>query len=197
MTFDKFSCYLGRSMARRKTRFRKMTLVISPRNQPIRAIRWEDAIKLRYEGLVDVLVEYDEEVKSPSVTWRMPAVVRLRKLDKKDIRKIRYKRDYVLERDGYGTPDGLRCQYCRAPLKKKEATIDHVNPRARGGHSDYTNVVVACEGCNKAKGRKTCDEWGKFPIKTPKAPEKVVFPRVMAPQESIPDEWVGYARIAV
>ena len=56
------------------------TLLLTPWYIPIQVLHWQDAIKMVYEETVDVVVEYDEDVRSPSVTWKMPAVVRLRKL---------------------------------------------------------------------------------------------------------------------
>ena len=55
------------------------TLVLTPWYFPHKVIRWEDAITLCYLGKVDVVVSYDDEIRSPSTTLRMPAVVRLRR----------------------------------------------------------------------------------------------------------------------
>ena len=55
-------------------------------------------------------------------------------------------REYLLEKYGH------RCVYCRAcdvPLN-----IDHVVPRALGGTDRITNLVTACEPCNKDKGKR-------------------------------------------
>ena len=55
------------------------TLLLTAWYFPLRVLRWQDAVKMVYEGTVDGLAEYDEELRSPSVTWNMPAVVRLRR----------------------------------------------------------------------------------------------------------------------
>ncbi len=186
-------------MARNNTKTRvtgKKVLVLTPFYLPIRVIGWTDAIKLKYEDLVDVLVEYDEEVSSPSITWKIPAVIRLRKLAKKDIRSIRYKWSEVKLRDN------MTCQFCGVQCterkgKPNSATKDHVHPRSRGGGSDYTNIVVACADCNRKKGSKTCDEWGHWPKQKPTIPRNIVFPRMLQPQENVPVEWEGYVKEVV
>lgn len=54
---------------------------------------------------------------------------------------------------------GGRCGYCRRPCKLRgpvydemKATLDHVIPRSGGGPECAWNKVMACRGCNEAKG---------------------------------------------
>jgi 5-methylcytosine-specific restriction endonuclease McrA len=51
---------------------------------------------------------------------------------------------------------GGRCYYCRSrmggPGELREATIDHVIPKAGGGTDRLSNLVAACRLCNAAKG---------------------------------------------
>ena len=42
------------------------TLLLTPWYIPIEVLHWQDAIKMVYEETVDVVVEYDEEVRSLS-----------------------------------------------------------------------------------------------------------------------------------
>jgi 5-methylcytosine-specific restriction endonuclease McrA len=60
---------------------------------------------------------------------------------------------------------GQACAYCdcvfdRTPMSsnKLQATIDHVNPIALGGHHTLANVVPACRGCNMKKLAKPPEE---------------------------------------
>ena len=53
-----------------------------------------------------------------------------------------------------------RCAYCKrtdAPLQ-----VEHLTPRARGGSDRVSNLTLACEPCNRAKGTQTAAEFG-FP----------------------------------
>lgn len=43
------------------------------------------------------------------------------------------------------------CYYCKNQFNKKELSMDHIIPLARGGYSARNNVVVACLKCNAKK----------------------------------------------
>jgi HNH endonuclease len=58
------------------------------------------------------------------------------------------KRKEIFERDGY------RCVYCGTQLPGEELTLDHVQPRVRGGDRSEGNLVTACGGCNTLKGQQ-------------------------------------------
>ena len=60
-------------------------------------------------------------------------------------------REYLLEKWG------RKCTYCdkeNIPLQ-----IEHINPRANGGTNRISNLCLACEKCNKAKGTKDIKDW--------------------------------------
>jgi 5-methylcytosine-specific restriction endonuclease McrA len=53
-------------------------------------------------------------------------------------------REYLLEKFG------RKCAYCGATNTRLE--IDHVHSRSKGGSNKVSNLTLACEPCNKAKG---------------------------------------------
>ena len=60
-------------------------------------------------------------------------------------------REFLLERDG------RRCAYCDAehvPLQ-----VEHVVARARGGSDRTSNLTLACDPCNQAKGSRPIEEF--------------------------------------
>ena len=63
------------------------------------------------------------------------------------------KRDEVFARDGH------RCVYCGQPFHAESLTVDHVQPRVRGGDNSAGNVVTACGGCNVQKGHRRLAEY--------------------------------------
>ena len=145
----------------------RSALVLTSWYFPIKVVPWTTAITMLYKGVVDVIASYDEEVCSPSVTWKLPAVLRLRRVTPNKKTRIRYSRRSVYQRDGF------RCQYCGDRLREADLTTDHVLPRCRGGTTTFTNIVTACKPCNLRKDRQSCDEAGMFPINWPRAPREL------------------------
>lgn len=50
--------------------------------------------------------------------------------------------------------DGLRCVYCAGTFPPEELTLDHVEPRMRGGDHSDGNLVTACRACNTRKASR-------------------------------------------
>lgn len=48
--------------------------------------------------------------------------------------------------------DDWRCVYCGQVFAVEALSVDHVQPRMRGGDGSGGNVVTACRGCNTRKG---------------------------------------------
>jgi 5-methylcytosine-specific restriction endonuclease McrA len=161
------------------------TLLLTPWYFPIKVLRWQDAVKMKYEETVDVVVEYDDLIRSPSVTWRMPAVVRLRKMARTDSRGVKFSRRNVYQRDGYS------CQYCGAKKPVRELSYDHVVPRSVGGRTSWENIVTACKACNSRKDDQTCDEAGMWPSRPPRRPRTLPLGPPLFDRE-VPREWLGF-----
>ena len=102
----------------------KKTLVLSSWYFPHRIVSWESAVTLVFLEKAQVVVEYDEEVRSPSVSIRMPAVIRLNRPVKLTKTSPKLTRGNLYLRDGYC------CVYCEERLPVRELTYDHVIPRA-------------------------------------------------------------------
>src|ERR1051326_3242445 len=68
----------------------EQTLLLNATYEPLKIVHWQKAITLMCQGKVEVVAEYDREVRSVSITFRLPSVIRL-------LRFIRIKRrfDYV------------------------------------------------------------------------------------------------------
>jgi 5-methylcytosine-specific restriction endonuclease McrA len=164
------------------------TLLLSPWYVPIKVLRWQDAVKMRYEGTAEVVVEYEDEICSPSVTWKMPAVMRLRGMPKVQKRGVKFSRLNVYQRDGY------RCQYCGNRFPAAMLSYDHVVPRAAGGRTDWLNVVSACKPCNTRKADKSCDDAGMWPLTDPHRPRSLPMQSPLIDPSSAPEEWLGFVR---
>ena len=63
------------------------------------------------------------------------------------------KRDRVFQRDDF------RCVYCGNRFVAEELSVDHVEPRVRGGDQSTGNLVTACRGCNNLKGHRRVSDF--------------------------------------
>lgn len=143
------------------------TLVLNSSFEFLGFCDWQSAVSAAYTGKVIVEEEYDREVHSPSVTMRIPAVIRLRHYVKVVYERITYvsytKRNVHLR-------DNFTCQYCGEKKMQSKLGIDHVLPESRGGKTTWDNTVSCCHGCNGLKGAQTPQEAGMKLIKVPAKP---------------------------
>ena len=56
------------------------------------------------------------------------------------------RREQIFARDDH------RCVYCGERFEPDALTVDHVQPRIRGGDRSGGNLVTACGACNAKKG---------------------------------------------
>lgn len=50
--------------------------------------------------------------------------------------------------------DNFRCVYCGGEFPAEALSVDHVQPRVRGGDQSEGNLVTACGACNTRKGHR-------------------------------------------
>jgi len=62
-------------------------------------------------------------------------------------------RDRIFRRDGY------RCVYCGEVFPSEALSLDHVQPRWRGGDNSPGNLVTACKADNARKGSQPAWAW--------------------------------------
>lgn len=113
------------------------------------------------------LIPKDDEPFVQSVTFRIrvPEVITLTEYDQVPVNSVTFSRRNIYKRDHY------TCQYCGSQPGSEELTIDHVQPRSRGGTSTWQNCVLACLECNKRKADRTPSE-AHMPLrKTPVRPK--------------------------
>lgn len=130
---------------------------------PLSLWSWQEAIKAVFLRRVNVLSEYDRSVRSPSQEMRLPSVISLKQYVP-TVRRPAFTRFNVFLRDRF------TCQYCGEALPAERLTFDHVIPRVRGGRTEWTNVVTACEPCNLSKGHRLPKDSGVWPLHPPYQP---------------------------
>lgn len=57
----------------------------------------------------------------------------------------------------YGKQEGM-CAGCLTYFPFRNMTIDHIIPRAKGGHDHESNLQLLCNACNSAKGKGSQEE---------------------------------------
>jgi 5-methylcytosine-specific restriction endonuclease McrA len=127
---------------------------------PLSLWSWQDAIKAAFLERVDVIAQYDREIRSPSFAMRLPSVVALRQY-------VKPSQNPAFTRFNLFLRDRFTCQYCGT---KEDLTFDHVVPRAYGGRTTWTNVTTACAPCNLRKGGRTPAEAHMLPRQRPFQP---------------------------
>ena len=165
-------------------------LLLSPWMAPHKVISWQSAVTLYFLEKVEILEEYDEDLPSPSMTMKMPAVVRLRKPLASMKRAVKFSRINVFTRDGF------RCQYCGVRRAMRELNYDHVVPRSRGGRTVWENIVTSCYDCNDRKGGKTLKEAGMTLLRPPFKPKSLPMSYLQLERRTIPELWEPYCKVA-
>jgi 5-methylcytosine-specific restriction endonuclease McrA len=130
--------------------------VLSKDYEPLTYCNVERAITLLYLNKAEAVKNTNFVIRSVSVIFQIPAVIRLlHKTAKRFIHVIKYSRRNIHTRDNH------TCQYCG---NTRNLSIDHILPVSRGGKSTWENTVTACQRCNSKKGSRTPEEAG-MPLK--------------------------------
>jgi len=166
----------------------EMTLLLNSTYEPLRVVHWQKAIVLLWQGKVEVLEVYDREVHAVSISFKLPAVMRLLKLVRlrDSHRAVKFSRINIFTRDGYV------CQYCHRRFRTEELTFDHVVPIAKGGKKTWENIVTACWRCNNRKSGRTPDEAGMKLKKRPVKPRWSPMITVTIGIRNTPESWRDY-----
>ena len=130
----------------------KRVLVLNLDHSPVAVVPVQKAIVLILLEKANILSTYEFlEIRTVSRSFAYPAVIRL----------ISYKnipfKGVLLNRANIFRRDKGECQYCGS---KRQLTLDHVIPRSKGGKTNWTNLVTACNRCNVSKGDKTPEQAG-------------------------------------
>lgn len=178
-------------------------LVLNVDYTPHKVISWRAAMEKVVVGKMDLLEAYEGHfIRSPSVTYPYPAVVRM---NGKFVRRtVKLNRANLLARDVY------MCQYCGLQPRKKSGeprtdvlTMDHVVPRAQSVDgfvvlpwnsrrvrvTSWENILVACDQCNWSKGARTPRQAGITMRKVPTRPSALDLNYMVKIRHKIPEEW--------
>ncbi len=152
--------------------------------RPIDVIDAVEALVLCLVGKANAIENHKKEIKSVSDSFKLPAVIVLKRYIKFRFTTVPCNRENILWRDQN------QCQYCANFFKSEKLTLDHVLPKSRGGKNTWTNLVASCKKCNQKKGSRTNEESGMYPIKKPVCPKDSILRRLK--KEQISPIWKNY-----
>lgn len=128
---------------------------------------------------------YDDQpaLRSSKSSWPIPTVIivtskffrrpKKRKLSLHDLAKVH----------------GYICQYCLDKFPLQDLTVDHVQPKSKGGADTHDNRVLACRPCNTKKSAHT--PWFDINGKIPQPP---AIPALFLNAPRIRPEWQQFIR---
>ena len=125
-------------------------LVLNANFEPLNVCTTRRAIGLIVSGKANLVLNGRGTIKTISLAYPRPSIIRLEKMIKRPRPRIRLTKREVLRRDDF------ICQYCGQP--SVHLTIDHVVPRRLGGSHSWENLVAACPHCNHRKGSRTLEQ---------------------------------------
>jgi len=160
-------------------------LVLNATYEPLNVISVRRAVLLLLKEKAEIVEAAGAWLHSQQVALPVPLVIRL-------VCYVRIPRHFslplsrrtVLARDHY------TCQYCGERLPKAVLTMDHVQPRSKGGETCWENVVAACASCNRRKGGRTPEEARMPLLREPRRPRYLAL--TLLEEASAPKAWNKY-----
>lgn len=162
-------------------------LLLNATHEPLAVVTGRRALVLVLSGKAECVVDRGQlQVHSPTLMIAVPAVVRLNRFV-----RVPYQPATAITRSGVLRRDGRVCVYCGG----KADTIDHVQPRSRGGAHTWENCVACCARCNTRKADRLLSELGWTLPFSPGPPRRAGSGRVWLTDDNDPawDPWLAGA----
>jgi len=156
-------------------------LVLNATYEPLGVVADRRALVLVLAAKAVVIEDSPRVVHSADRALALPAVIRLTRFV-----RVPHRGAVPLTRRAIFARDGGRCAYCGGPA----TSVDHVQPRSRGGRHVWENVVAACGRCNRVKADRTPADIGWRLRTTPRTPVGAAW-RVLASGRHDP-AWLPY-----
>jgi 5-methylcytosine-specific restriction endonuclease McrA len=137
-------------------------LVLNQNYEPLNVCNARRAFVLVDRGKAEILEHAEGALLSALHAFPKPSVIRLVYMIRRPRPQMRLTRREIFVRDRY------TCQYCGK--QTRDLTIDHVEPRHRGGRHSWENLVSACRSCNHRKAGRSPEEAHMRLLNEPKRP---------------------------
>ena len=166
------------------------TLVLSSAYQPMRHVKWQDAISMWFSGRVEIVSVYEDRyIKTVDEIFNVPSIVRF---VGNVLKRFKFNRVVKFSRENVFIRDDGECQYCSKNLTKQNFTLDHVIPVSQGGKKVWQNIVTCCMPCNQKKGSKSLKRAGMKLLKPATVPKELIVSKENKFNHNVPDEWKIY-----
>jgi 5-methylcytosine-specific restriction endonuclease McrA len=139
--------------------------------------KWEEWIKLKVK-------EKEEYISTTSFNIRIPEIIILTQYGKVPDYDVRLTKKNISIRDQY------KCQYTGEKLNPKDADIDHIVPKSKGGKTSWDNLVFTSKKLNRKKGNKHLRETGLKLVKKPKKPKARTL--LLNSMKKMPETWTKF-----
>jgi 5-methylcytosine-specific restriction endonuclease McrA len=161
-------------------------LLLNATHEPLAVVTGRRALILILAGKAECLVAREFGAHSPTVVLAVPAVVRLHRFV-----RVPYQPATSVTRAGILRRDRKSCAYCGS----RADTIDHVQPRSRGGAHSWENCVACCGRCNTRKADRLLTELGWSLPFVPGPPARTAAGRVWLVDDGDPawEPWLAGA----
>ena len=161
-------------------------LVLNASYEPLQLISTRRAVVLLLQDKAELVEAAGQFLRAREYSFEIPLVIRL-------VRYIKIPRRLRLpcSRRGVLARDRETCQYCGIQPGRAHLTVDHIQPRSRGGLTTWDNVVAACRDCNHRKGGRTPEEANMLLMTVPRQPQFVAF--ALLGELERHDVWKKYA----
>ncbi|MCC7359347.1 MAG: HNH endonuclease [Anaerolineales bacterium] len=125
-------------------------LVLNANFEPLNVCDTRRALGLIITGKAEMVANGRGYVHTARQNYPCPSVIRLESMVRRPRPRVKLTKREIFRRDNY------TCQYCGRQVT--HLTIDHVEPRHRGGGHSWNNLVAACQQCNRHKGGRSAIE---------------------------------------
>ena len=143
-------------------------------------VKWADWLELPVRA-------GDDGIRTPSRVVRVPRVIIAVQFNKVPLKRPRLSLKHLRERDNH------RCAYTQRLLKREECSMEHVNPKSKGGATEWKNVVLADKRINNIRGNRTLKEAGLSLKIKPHEPAAKPFHETVRSNLKFP-EWEFFVR---
>jgi hypothetical protein len=161
----------------------KKTLLLNASYEVLSFIPERKVFKLLFKDKVEVISAWEDNIVWGSGQVKLPAILKLKKHVKRNYFNSNFSRKALIKRDR------STCQFCGKKMTASQITIDHVQPRAQGGITSFTNCVVCCQICNNKKADRTPDQAGMKLFKKPTHPSFSAHYYTTDPQDYWHNDW--------